>query len=232
MPLNSNALTTLSALQDALGSVDPQDDNADLDSIHGRAINAVSAAFERATNRKLVYQVDYVQDVETYGNRSLFVHRFPLKGVTAINHVLSDGTTGATLTTNWRLNKEAGIIYPASFLPWSTWGDIGLTQQGLGRVGHEEPAIRVTYTGGYVTPQQLADDPTLSGEEQLPTDVEEVIIESCVRWLTARSQSGHAEIQSVSADDLSTQFGLQHQRSMHLLSQRAHQLAKSMRLRQ
>ena len=73
-------------------------------------------------------------------------------------------------------DAEAGILYRRSGWPWAG-SSIGPFDPDP-YAGSERQNIEVTYTGGYVTPQQVEDDGTLV--RTLPYDLEQLAIEAVI----------------------------------------------------
>lgn len=168
MALSSKALTTLDALESELG-VSGEDTYLE------RLIERASDRFAQACRRSLHREVDIVERVEGYGVPRLVVGR-SVESISSI--VLITGSTTETIdaTTYEIEDADAGFIRRIG----GVWGSTAMSQGVLrDRVTDSELALwKVTYTGGYVTPQQAADDGTLT--RSLPYDIEDAVLEMCV----------------------------------------------------
>ncbi len=175
MTLSAHALTTVATVLGELGLTS----SPALDARIERMIEAVSAAFERlAGGRLFYYEANIVERVRGYGGFVLALNRPPLISISSILLLNIDGTTAETLlsTTYAIETADAGTVFrPGGFFTTAQPGnDIRETLLA----GTEARRIQVTYTAGWVTPNQ-AGSPT--PVRTLPYDIEEVIIQSVCR---------------------------------------------------
>lgn len=166
MPLELFALTTLTAVKDELG-ISPTDTSQDI--LLTRLIHSVSDAIRRFCDREFYYQADIVENYAGYGDPFLVLDRSPLLSIASIAYA------GAIIDLiEYQVhNKEAGILYRRNGWIWTAQHQSNITQDK--RSGTEEKLYQVTYTAGYVTPDQAANNPLLT--RTLPYDLEDACIE-------------------------------------------------------
>ena len=159
MALNSNALTTISTVETELSlTADAQD--AELT----RYIDTASDQIERYVNRKLYYGSAIVEKVAGSGDAFLWISRTPLSSVTSILWLGDSSTVGSS--TYEIYEADQGSIYRSA-----GWNNTNISATDYTR-------YQVTYVGGWITPQQDADDGALT--RNLPWDLETACISMVV----------------------------------------------------
>ena len=155
MALATNALTTISTVETELSlTADAQD--AELT----RYIDTASDQIERYVNRKLYYGSAIVEKVAGSGDAFLWISRTPLSSVTSILWLGDSSTVGSS--TYEIYESDQGSIYRSA-----GWNDTKISATDYTR-------YQVTYVGGWITPQQDADDGALT--RNLPWDLETACI--------------------------------------------------------
>lgn len=183
MALELNALTTLATAKDELGSTaNDAATNARIE----RYINAASSIFERLTNTQWYYSAAAVERVPGWGDPVLELRQhLPILSVSEIRW--DDGETSEVVDADdYRVVRpDLGEIE----LIKGRWTDTRLWRQDIvaHRVsGSDEPNYRVTYEGGYVTPEQARIDGSLT--RTLPYDVEEAVLDYVAMLWSRRGQ--------------------------------------------
>jgi len=160
MALASNSLTTISECESELGLTASAQD-----ALLTRYINTASDQIADYCNRKFFYDAAIVEKVGGSNDNFLYVGRTPLSTITSVVWLGDDSTVGASTYEIWE--SDQGAIYKEN-----GWNDITLNATYLTR-------YKVTYKGGWITPQQDADDGALTRD--LPFDLET----ACVNIVTA-----------------------------------------------
>lgn len=168
--LTNHALTTLAEAKTELGVSGSGDDD-----YISRLINAASDAIRRYCDRVFYYEEDIEEPVAGFGQTRLVVARAPIVGT--ISSITYEGTALDTTTYSVE-DAEAGIIYREYGFNWTA--KLGNGAIGEPLPGTEELSYVVTYTGGYYTPQQYADDNSV--DRSLPWDLED----ACIQLVTSR----------------------------------------------
>lgn len=170
--LTSDALTTLDTVKDELGiSVSTYDDTLK------RLINAVSRRIRSYCERVFYFEEDVEESVAGFGDTKLVVSRRPIVEISSITY---DGETVSS--DDYSIHSdEAGIIYRETGWAWTARLLKNVTADP--KPGTEQKLFVVTYDAGWVTPQQVVDDPTLT--RTLPEDLED----ACLMAVTSRYQS-------------------------------------------
>lgn len=198
MALASLALTTFETVRVELDL----DEECDRDKIE-RFINAVSQAISNvAGGRVFHYEVDVVEPKRGFGDFRLIMDRAPIVSIDSILLLNIDGTTSSTFASDtYEIdgNPENGIIFrPAGWI-WTAGTTASIKSDPM--AGSERRAIQVTYTPGYITPQQEDDG---VGTRNLPYDLEQAAIDSIVAlW---RGSSRDRSIASKSTEQVSTSW--------------------------
>ena len=163
MALDASALTTLAA---ALDELDLVSDGGAQDARLERYIAAASDFLAREC-RRTFYRADaIVEDLPAFGSAYILVSRTPVLSVASITY---RGSTIAASDYSVR-DAEAGMIYRAAGWPWSASRFPSITWPPV--PGSEAAVVRVTYSGGYVTPAQVA----TFGTRTLPYDLEDACL--------------------------------------------------------
>ncbi len=166
MALATNALTMITTVEDELNiSTGTQD------ALLTRYINSASTTIETFCNRKFYYEVDIEEYIKGYGDPRLKVNRPPL---TAIDSITYDGSTVDSSSYEIEGSGDTGFIrHETSTWLWTLNTSTYIVPSPI--VGTERPNYLVTYTGGYITPQQDNDDGALT--RNLPYDLEDACIQ-------------------------------------------------------
>ena len=159
MALNSNALTTISTVENELSlTADAQD--AELT----RYIDTASDQIERYVNRKLYYGAAIVEKVAGSGDAFLWISRTPLSSITSVVWLGDSSTVTSSTYEIWEADQ--GNLYRSA-----GWSNSKISATDYTR-------YQVTYVGGWITPQQDADDGALT--RNLPWDLETACISMVV----------------------------------------------------
>lgn len=189
MPLTDAALTTVTTVSAAI-------DGSPTQATVERLINSVSDAMARVANRKFYYESDIEEDLRGEGSFRLVVKRPPIVTLTSIELLDTDGTTVYTYpTTDYAIeDAERGWIWVEGGVGSTGQYVVGLT--GMLLPGSERKAIRVTYTGGWVTPDQETGALTRT----LPYDLED----ACVAGVVSIYRNQSRDRQLAAASDAGT----------------------------
>lgn len=178
MALSDAALTTVNRLNAELGL---SDDGTILEPL----IEEASAYLQTECGRSFYRASSYAEKVAGFGGSRLAVSdHLPIVSVASI--VFSDGDTSTTIdATDYELEDVAAgfIRHNGGGWKWTARSNYGITHDPA--AGTEEPLYTVTYTGGYITPQQ-ADDGV--GTRDLPYDVERAAIDLAKALYWARNR--------------------------------------------
>ena len=159
MPLQTNALTMISTVETELSlTADAQD--AELT----RYIDTASDQIERYVNRKLYYGSAIVEKVAGSGDAFLWISRTPLSSITSVVWLGDDSTVTSSTYEIWEADQ--GNLYRSG-----GWNNTKISSNDYTR-------YQVTYVGGWITPQQDADDGALTRD--LPWDLETACISMVV----------------------------------------------------
>lgn len=175
--LNENALTTLSRVALEL-DITPGED-ADTDTLLKHYINAISDEFQQATGRQFYNKQGHEETAKGYSSDILMVKdHVPIDTITKIEY--DDGETTIEIDAeHYEIeDADAGMIRRISGL-WKYTGrtEIGARENSLH--GTERGLYKVTYDGGFVTPQQAFDDNTLTRD--LPSSIEQAVVTRVVQ---------------------------------------------------
>jgi hypothetical protein len=159
MALATNALTMISTVETELSlTADAQD--AELT----RYIDTASDQIERYVNRKLYYGSAIVEKVAGSGDAFLWISRTPLSSITSVVWLGDDSTVTSSTYEIWEADQ--GNLYRSG-----GWNNTKISSNDYTR-------YQVTYVGGWITPQQDADDGALTRD--LPWDLETACISMVV----------------------------------------------------
>lgn len=161
MALASNALTTIAEMESILGLASGSAD-ADLT----RAINRASAIAESYCNRVFTYGAAIEEKHTGKIGPILMVERPPLVSITSVKYLDGDAEDSGNFEVH---DSGAGEIYRVSGV-WSGLDDRFGDSSGTSFYGQGRKVWTIAYAGGWVTPQQDADDETLT--RNLPYDIE------------------------------------------------------------
>ncbi len=143
------------------------------DELLTRAIEAVSARFDRECNRTLARTVGATQEFPAT-DREIVARCYPVETVSKFELKMSEGEGWVEQTGVEYLIRQACVISlsaPLSAVARSS------ADAGLGRV---------TYTGGYVMPGTTPG----AGQTALPADVETAAVEQVAVWFQQRDKLG------------------------------------------
>lgn len=152
MSLNMNALTILSTCKTHLGIAT---DVSTHDSIIEQLINAASDAIESYCNRKFKSQ-EHTETYDGNGSEYLVLRHYPISAVSAVSE---NGSDLSADDEDYEILTDEGILYR--------------------EVGWSEDArnIDVTYTAGYVLPQDA--------DEETPATLPEALSVACIMYVKA-----------------------------------------------
>jgi hypothetical protein len=167
-------------------------------------IKAVSDYIASRCNRNFTYSAAWSENVAAYAQPRLIVTHTPVISVTSITYngstISSDTYSLVDAGKGWIFNRS-GWYWTAALYP-------NIAQDPY--VGSENALYAVTYAGGYVTPQQAADNVALT--RSLPYDLEQACVQGVVSLYRARGQDqrisqesllsysvGYREVEEVSA---------------------------------
>lgn len=181
--LSAHALTLYATVRDALGFTSA--DDATVQAKLERIINAVSDEMASLAHRTFEYGAAIVEKQRGYDDVRMVLDRAPLKAITSIEWLSWDGSSVSTFAaTSYEIDEDglSGMIYRSAGFAWTAQlaGDI----LGSPMAGTERAAYRVTYAGGWVTPEQARLDAALlvplGWVRDLPYDLEEACIQSAI----------------------------------------------------
>ena len=144
------------------------------DDLLTRAIEAVSARFDRECNRTLARTVDATQEFAAT-EREIVAQWYPIEAVTKFELKTTEAEGWVERTVTDYLVRQACVIslgVPLAVVPRVSW-----INPGLGRV---------TYTGGYVLPGTSPSP----GQTALPADLESAVVEQVAVWYQQRDKLG------------------------------------------
>lgn len=188
MALSAKALTTVAKAQalPGLSHVDVL--------VLEDLIEEASERFAQECDREVYRKSGHVEWVSGFGGRLLRIRdHAPVEEVDEIVYSTDGGATTTlvdasdySLDALDRTERELGYIARVS----GRWKWTSATTQDIVRdplPGSERPFYRVTYTGGWVTPQQAADDVSLT--RTLPRDIERAVLDHAISLLFARGRN-------------------------------------------
>lgn len=174
MALSAHALTTVEQAQYQIG------DTSVPAAVVERLINAASDAIRRYCNRDFARQT-VTERVAGYGSSRLVLSLTPVVEVASIQ-----GPEGVICTGPFTIeDADAGFVTAAGSV-WTRTGDVRTGPLGMYAGTDARAEIVVEYTGGYVTPAQVAAaakaDPDNPIEQTLPYDLEQACLELVAAW--------------------------------------------------
>ena len=144
------------------------------DALLTSAIVAISARFDRETNRTLARTVDYQQEFAAAAIEFPAVC-YPLESVTKFEIKTSEATGWIEQSGVEFLIRSRCLVQlsapPAKMPP---------------AAGHLPALLRITYTGGYLLPGS----PPVASATPLPADLEQAALEQTVFWFQTREKVG------------------------------------------
>jgi len=144
----------------------------DYDDLLTRAIEAVSARFDRECNRALGRTVGATQEFPAT-DKEIIARCYPIETVSKFELKTTEVDGWIEQTDVAYLIRQVCVIsltLPLSFVPQSVIPQLG----------------RVTYTGGYVMPGTTPS----AGQTALPADLESAAIEQVAYWFQQRDKLG------------------------------------------
>lgn len=184
-------LTTLDTVKEELDIT-----STDYDGRLTRYIKEASAQVESFCGRSFEYQEGIVESIPARGGRNIVLSRRP------VTNLISITFAGQTVDPDeYKLDSETGLVFRAYGWPW----DATLRTKVVGDkvAGTESSELEATYDGGYVTPQQVADDDSLT--RTLPYDLEGWVI--ALVSLRETSRGVNPSIVSEKLGDASVSYG-------------------------
>lgn len=182
MAVPSGSLTTLDTVKEELAI-----DSSDYDAYLERLIGAATAQAENYCNRKFSFDYGIVEYVAGYATPHLMISRPPISDISEIRY---DGSlvSGDAYEVPNMGNDTTGIIYGLNGWIWSAPGGSGITH--IPKPATERLLYKVTYDGGYVTPQQEID--TVNDQvpliRSLPYDLEDAIVQLVTHRFRSRGR--------------------------------------------
>jgi hypothetical protein len=164
-------LTQLATLKERLGILAG---DTQYDALLTRAIEAVSARFERECNRVFTRTVGFTQEFPAT-EMEIVASCYPVESVSKFELKTSEAEGWAEQTGIGYLLRQACVISLAA--PLVVLPRVSIGSAGLGRV---------TYTGGYVMPGATPG----AGQVPLPADLEQAAIEQVAAWFYNREKLG------------------------------------------
>ena len=179
MPINAHGLTIWDTLYPDLNVAV---DDSRKTRIEGM-VNAVSEAIEQIAQRHFEFQVGIVEFVKGHGTYEIVLDRTPVRSIQSIAFISVDGTVSETYdSTSYSFDPTTGIVHRSGGWAWSAEAADDIRGSPLG--GSERRALRVIYTGGYVTPEQARIGGY--GARDLPADLEEAALISATALFKRR----------------------------------------------
>lgn len=164
MALPVDALTTVSALETELG-ITPDSETTRLERLISVASKRVVGALGRS---QIHHEVDREEFVKSFGSFVLRLELTPIVSVDSVEYSIDGGTTRQLIDANG-YTIGVGHSYGQLERLGGTWRSTGIKSLP----GVERPFYIVTYTGGWITPQQEVDG---VGARTLPHDIEDAVL--------------------------------------------------------
>lgn len=167
MALTKKALTTVSTVQDELGI-------SGSTSTLERYIRQASDFFRRLTGRRWYEETEYVEEVAGYrGKRLLVFDHLPIDQIRTIEIKIDDTTDELNSGAYEIEDAQSGFIRRIDGSSWE------LTESYFSNIepeytGENLKLYRVTYDGGYVTPEDASQN---NKTRDLPYDIEDAVID-------------------------------------------------------
>ena len=145
------------------------------DSILTSALEAVSARFDKETNRTLARTVDFKQEFDTT-DMEILAACYPIESVSRFELKTSE-------TTGWQQIQPTPDFLISSSCIISLSSPLGYCQSAI---ANARAVARITYTGGFVSP---GTEPQ-PGQTPLPPDLEQAALEQVAFWYQSRDTLG------------------------------------------
>ena len=145
------------------------------DGILRRMINAVSQAGSKLAGRPFHYEAGATEDLRRKSGVILQVRRTPIVTLTKIETIDLDGNLTEVDSDSYRVDQadQGRIVSPSG---WGFSGSFaGVAGPAVPIAGTEVRDTRVTFDGGWITPAQEAETPSV-GTRTLPYDLEEAAL--------------------------------------------------------
>lgn len=178
-------LTTLTRFQNELRTY-PSGDVDDQEMID--IIIEISYELKERCNREFYYKYNEVEMLSAFASPYLRVKRHtPIDVTQTISVVFDSAAFDPSIYTV--PNPNLGIIYNRTGWYWTAPLLPNVQQDPF--PGYENPLYQVTYSGGWVTPQQAADNPSdpILAVRTLPYDIERACLDACVAVYRMRGKN-------------------------------------------
>ncbi len=131
-----------------------------------RMIRTASRHIDKFCNRKFFYDAAVVETFRGYDNATISLRRTPVASITEVYDLI----LGQVVSSDrYSLeDAETGIVYNTETFAFSGFVNRGIAQDRQYTTARKR--YRVTYAGGYNTPEQTA------GTYDLPADIEQAVI--------------------------------------------------------
>lgn len=166
-------LTQLSTIKSRLSILDS---DASQDPILTNAIKAVSARFDKETNRTLARTENATHEFDP-DDTELSPPCYPIELVSKFETKSSEAEGWLEYPGIDYLIRRSCLISLSAALPPGT--AMVAPRQG-----------RVTYTGGYLLPGSPPPDPPVAASQGLPDDLEQAAVEQVVYWFQTKEKLG------------------------------------------
>lgn len=201
MALPDSALTTLNEVKRVLGiGLNDLDEDITLE----RYIRVASNEFEQKTSREYGYVTGHTEDVSSDTGRILQVkQKLPIDSINSIEKDTGNSTDTVDSTNYEIQDAQAGQIRRTQ----GYWDNTSATIPSIEPIqtGEDLTLYTVDYDGGFVTPQQDANDSSLSDDlDRLPPEIENAVISRVVDMY--RSQGRDSNIRKESILDASVTY--------------------------
>ena len=144
------------------------------DALLTNAIKAVSARFDRETNRTLARTVDAVHEFDADATE-LRPRCYPIESVSKFE-------LKANETDGWV--EQPGVEYLIRS------ACVISLRSPLSTLSSQLSTCRLTYTGGYLVPGASPPDPPVAVCQDLPEDLEQAAVEQVAYWFRNRDKTG------------------------------------------
>ena len=145
------------------------------------ALQAVSARFDKETNRTLARTVDFKQEFDN-GSTEVVAACYPIESVTKFELKTSEAT-------GWQQIQPTPDFLIRSSCIISLSSPLGYCQSAI---ANARATARITYTGGYVLPGDPDPQPSPLNPQpvRLPADLEQAALEQVAFWYQSRDTLG------------------------------------------
>lgn len=205
MVLRASALTTVAAVNAELSSdsgLEHRADAAAVETVLERMIQGFSGQMASYCNRRFERVTDQVELITTIGDQYIRLMHAPIVSVTSIEWLDRDGEVLEELV-GWTIEDDgaAGLVYFGNGFPVLI--GLPLSPEPSAIANRVRARIRVTYTGGFITPPQ--EDP---GPPPVVRDLPEQIEEQCIREVVSAfwNRNRNRDIDSRTSDIATTTY--------------------------